>query len=218
MRKFLALAVLGLVLIVGNAHAGTYRWVSDQLYFRTQDGQFVNGYFDSSVVRNGSTTAQTTYDTTRAFPLNLCEFNDNYNIGGNTAAVDSIPHFAFTVTPTANPNLTAAADSFGLIVQVSQDGRNWVVVTPNHTFDATRAAGNRIATYTENNSSDGVTVLFKYISVAPFAAGTAFALDGATAPTDLQWFGWHFVRFILGDLGYTGEFAATIDHWQSVFQ
>jgi hypothetical protein len=123
---------------------------------------------------------------------------------------------AFSIYPTASTNYTAAADSFGLVTQVSMDGNTWISMTPNHVFDATRAAGSRIAIYVENNSMNGVTVLFKNIGVAAYAAGTAFTLDGATAPTDLQWFGWRYVRFILQGCGMTGEYSASIDHWRYV--
>ncbi len=220
MRKTSALAALGLLIACAIAHAGTYVWVSDDLKFRTTlaNSGTVGVTVDSAVVRNGSTTAQTTYDTTVAFPLRSCEFTDNAMLSGKTAAVDSIPHIAFTFEPTANTNFTAGADSFGVIVQVSVDDINFVTMTPNHVFDATRPADQRAALYIENNATNGVTVLFKNVSLAAYAAGTAFTLDGATAPTDLQWFGWNYVRFIVADCGYTGEFHATIDHWKSIFQ
>jgi hypothetical protein len=167
------------------------------------------------VYRRSLTTDQTTFDTTAAFPLNVCEVPENVNIGGNTAAIDSLPWFLFNVQPTANASFTAAADSFGVVAQVSMDGVTWVTATATRSFDATRAAGQQIATLVENNSSNGAGVLFKFQSIAPYAAGTAYVQDGATAPSWINLFGWRYIRFLVQSCGATGEYRGFVDHWSS---
>jgi len=224
MKRLLALGtllVLG-VMFAAFAHAAgpAQRWVYEPLYWRTTDGgapqQGVTpaGFYDSTVVREAVTTAQTTYDTTRAIGLwganiELPEYGRIYD-----TALDTVLVFSFALEPSKNTAFTAGADSFMVGLQLSMDGSNWVNATPTHTFDATRTSGSdKLATYTENNSLNFVQVFFNQtmpVTNSPLAVG-----DGATAPTWTSTFGWRLARFIIGTCGFTGEYTASLGHWTS---
>jgi hypothetical protein len=217
MKKILALAALGLVLTYGIASAGRQspKWIPDALTLRTTqpNSGTVGTTLDSGVVRNGSATAQTTYDTTVAFPLAKCELNSIF-VGGITgAAVDTLPQFMLAFYPTANTNFTPGFDSLLVQTQLSFDGANWVDATPTRAFDATRTAGNAAGMILIENfaAANGVSFIFNQGYSATGQVLTS--LGTATAPTTYQTFGYNYIRFILGDCGYTGEFAPTLWHW-----
>jgi len=207
MKKLFALLAVAALAFPVVANAGlAQKWVSAPVQWRTLGSGVA---VDSSVFRTVGT--QTTYDTTAAFPLAQAELWEMPRVPDT--AVDSTLYLAFHLYPTATTALTADADSFLLVTQVSMDGASWVTVTPNQVFDATRPAGLRGAVFVENNSLNGFSEVYK--NTIAITTIPSIVLDGATAPTDLQMFGWRFVRWIVQTCGGQGEFSAFVNHWSS---
>lgn len=170
-----------------------FRWVFDQVNWRThRDGSFV----DSTIVTVSNTDFSS--DTTAAYPLERVYFPSD---GGVTTAVqDSLFALVFCVGGgTAAPTI----DSVYVGMQVSIDGFSWVSTTvtggPAGTFlaDAFVTGKPPIASAGAIESSSSNQVCLEYNVTLPAINKYTMGGSGSTAPTDQQWFGWRYARWIV---------------------
>lgn len=218
MKRFMVLAsLLALVLpITAHATGPAQRFKTEPLFWRTTGLAGVGANLvlaDSAYNSNGSTSAQTTYDTTTAFPLMRAELPE-YPRVSDTAA-DSLAYVAFIYKPHPLSGITTGFDSLLVGAQVSMDGISWTNVTPtNPVYDDTRTSGvDKLAILVEPAST--ANSVMKWYKVHVPTTGQPQGVLSGTAPTDVTLFGWKWIRFIVGDCGYTGAFDGEIGFWSS---
>jgi hypothetical protein len=234
MKKTLALAALlgvfGLALLAlsnlpgSQAFATTapmQRWVSDQLVWRHSNLTTVSNpaALDSMAVRHGTAVAggyvaSTALDTSIAYNLNQCELNTSWL--GATTGVDTLALFSVNLYPTGNTSFTpTTGDSLAIALQVSMDGINWSKVTATVNQAVVVQDG---ATQQEfnvalpANQHKGFTRF--YFQKTDILGRTNIA-TAATAPTDGQYFGWRWVRFIISPNRLNGEWGGWLSYWSS---
>lgn len=192
MKKFLVLLAL-LAVSVGVADAGVVL-KRERLVSRSYRA---TGDVDSMVVRAAG-TANATRDTTQAVSLlDLVPPNLGYQNADSDTALAFVLHFQTT----NSSSYTAGSDSVYLYAQVSQDGKNWIDVT-----------GGQELLVLENGSSNSFFRRFNQAYGGNVLGQLGVAVSG-TAPTNVQWLGWPFARFIVrGD--YNGEFEWYITRWR----
>jgi hypothetical protein len=221
MKKVLALAALLALVCVGNSYAGVapaQRWVDEPNITWRRLGSGVN--VDSMVIRHGTAAAGfASLDTSVAIPL--AGFEVNYDINGKAAAVDTTLLFIFHCYPTANAAFTAGTgDSLGVATQVSMDGQNWTALSPTQGNSGAGAIITLNSTNVFNvclptTGTKGFSLPFKQFLAATSVGNALGVTTTATAPTDGQFLGWRFVRFIISPNRLNGEWRAWISHWTS---
>jgi hypothetical protein len=203
MKKFLALVALAFVAVswVAPAHAG--RWVTEDLRWKKYNA--ATAYPDSFAV-----AAKVGFgaDTTQVFPLANCPVPTR----SGSAAADSVNWLAFYV---GGATSAPTSDSIYVGPQVSMDGISWVgLASLNRAFLAATTIP-PVASYilVEMNSSNQFGVMVK---AASLDVSFSSLLAGATSPTDIQLFGYNYIRFIVTwsivDRG--SLFTARIGHWE----
>jgi len=232
MRKTLALAAMlglfGLALsALGNLPgsrafaitAPAQRWVSDQLTWRHSNLTTVGNpaSLDSSVIRHGTAVAggyvaSTALDTSIAYNLNQIELNTSWI--GATTGVDSIPYFSVNLYPTGNTSFTpTTGDSLLLAAQVSMDLVNWskVTVTVGTVVQDGTTQQNHLVVLPAAQHKGFTQFYYQKTDIL----GRTNIATAATAPTDGQFFGWRWVRFIVSPNRLNGEWGGWISYWSS---
>lgn len=128
-----------------------------------------------------------------------------------TATRDSIPYLGLIISP--SPGSSVGMDSVYVGLQVSLDGANWVTVTQTQTFlAATTYPPIASACLLELASSNTVGIVWKQ-NIANTANAVSWLLQDATAPSNLQLFGFRYARAILTSFDTTGCLQAKWCHW-----
>lgn len=188
-------------------------WVYDgPINWRTnRDGSFV----DSTYVTVSNTDFSS--DTTVAYNLNQVPFPSD--AGVTTAVFDSLTTFAFCLGGNA---AAPSIDSVYVGAQVSMDGISWVSLTvtggPAGTFLADAFVSGKppigSAGVIEAGSSNQLCLDFNSAVLA--IPKYVFGGNGATAPTDQQFIGWRYIRFICtwSLVDEADVLQAWIGHWE----
>jgi hypothetical protein len=186
-------------------------WVFDQLNWRTnRDGTIV----DSTIVTVSNTDFSS--DTTAAYSLELVPFPSD--AGVTTAVYDSLTTLAFCIGGgTAAPSI----DSVYVGAQVSMDGFSWVTLTvtggPAGTFlaDAFVTGKPPIASAGAIESGSSNQLCLDFNSAVLAIPKYVFGGNG-TAPTDQQFIGWRYIRFICtwSLVDEIDVLSAWVGHWE----
>jgi hypothetical protein len=199
MKRILALVALAFLGFnafappVAQAVLPGYRWVYEDLNWRTnRDG----GIVDSTITTVSNTDFSS--DTTAAFPLDHVYMASDGGV--TTAVVDSLTMLSLCIGGAAS---APSIDSVYVGMQVSIDGISWVstVVTggPAGTFlaDAFVTGKPPIASAGAIESASSNQLCIEYNVILGAIPKYSMAGSGSTAPTDQQWFGWHYARWIV---------------------
>jgi len=213
MKRLLAAAlVLACAVGLTSQASAAVRWdIGNPLRFVTSVAANVGGTTGVDTLYSCGTAARN--DTTQAFSL-LDAMNAAAMFSAATATRDSIPYLGVYVHP--SPGSSVGMDSVYIGLQLSMDGANWVSVTPTQTFLAgTTIPAIASVALLELASSNTVGIIYKQ-NIANTANAIASLLQEATAPSNLQLFGFQYGRVILTSFDATGCLAIRIGHWKEV--
>ena len=195
--KRILFTALALACFVGVANAqttmlSTPRWeIGTVIPFRTLGS-------GSNADTSWATGAAARSDTTVAFPLATVAFP--YTV---PLASDSVVCMVVRITTIPTTGITIQSDSAAfLLPQVSMDGSTWISmtapgITEGSTYHITGA--NKLGFNSGVPATSGTNGFFFPLWQNYTASGhISFASTFATAPRANQWFGWNYVRFILG--------------------
>ena len=210
MKKFLGALALTLALVVGvfgtaGAESGL---VPRPLQFRVSANN-ADGY----VLRGNSVRTSRTIDTTQAIPVSDIGIPQR---SGATAA-DSVTVGFLFYWPTASG---ATADSAEVGMEVSIDGVNWQAATPNILYNASFASAvSGAATINGAIVQERGTTnsFFRRLQIQVGAQSLFLASpvqNATTAPTELTWGSFRFIRFLIGS-DATGTYAASLSHFKN---
>ncbi len=192
-----AMALIAPYLALANNEAMPGR---ERVLWRTSAGNTA-GYLDSSIVReNGSANA--TRDTTAW--LSMDGFVP-YTANTSTEA-DSTLFMRFAVIPTGSTTLAEGADSLYVYYQVAED--------PNGPIDVT---GGQELIALENGTGN---TFYWNIKQSSAVVGIPLQPISGTAPSNVQMFGFPWVRFIIrGDIngeyeGYVTRYKVPTDNYR----
>lgn len=196
MKKLLFVA-LALACFAGVANAQNTRWAQPVwergtvLNFRTLGS-------GSNADTAWATGAAARSDTTIAFNLGNVYFPSLVPL-----ASDSVVAMVVRVTPITTSGITIQGDSAVFILpQVSMDGTTWTSMTApgiseGSTYHITGA--NKLGFNSGVPGTAGTNGFFFPLWQNYLASGfISYATTFATAPRANQWFGWNYVRFIMG--------------------
>ena len=178
---------------VAEAVLPGFRWVHNTIQWRTnRDG----GVVDSTIVTVSNTDFSS--DTTAAYPLERLYFP--FDGGVTTAVVESLTTMTFCIGAAGS---APSIDSVYVGMQLSIDGTSWVSTTvtggPAGTFlaDAFVTGKPPIASAGAIEASSSNSLCLDYNVHLPAIPKYVMGINGATAPTDQQFYGWRYARWIV---------------------
>ena len=195
----LGITVFGSVTAKAKSYRKQLRWLTSSTTFQGLTG-------DSLTFAEGSGQ---NCDTSMAIAIH--EITPGWGQPGRVTASDTTQWFALQLVESGTSEFTESSDTLHVGTQVSQDGLNWVTITPGILFYATGKDGTLNGAILMEKAANTYTLNY-YINI--LLGRVNVATQGATtAPTHLQLGDWAYARFIVqGDM--TGSWAGYVQgHW-----
>lgn len=216
MKRFPSLLLAALVAACSFAHSAAAESQVAPKRVRVKWTNFLaaapNGGRVDSLSLNYSSAAQRV-DTTAAIFIGDAVLPPA--VAATSAVNDSIGWARFSLFP-ENNSITVGADSLYVGTQVSENGINWIDLTPTWTFSAEGLLGNNIGAVVLETASSNCFVMPIRQAWAGVASGFYTPVTGLTATkTTLQAYGYTYIRFIV-QADITGKYVGDFRYFSNL--